>query len=64
MSRVKAKKSAPIFQVSRKDIYDGDIQCPICGQEVSAFRVASILDKKLKFQDYVGKCPICRKEVK
>lgn len=61
MSRRKSKKTPISFHVSRKDIYNGTISCPICGQETSAFRVACILDKKLKFQDYVGKCPICRK---
>lgn len=61
MSRPKSKKSQQVPQISRRDIYNGEMKCPICGKEVAAFRVACILEKKLKFQDYKGTCPICRK---
>lgn len=61
MSRQKSKKVVSRPKITRNTIYEGDMSCPICGQEVSAYRVACFLEKHMRFKDFVGKCPICRK---
>lgn len=60
MSR-KKKQILKTKQLTRQDVYNGNISCPICKREVSTFRVACFLEKHVKHSDYEGVCPICRK---
>lgn len=60
MSR-KRKQRTYVKPLERKDIYDGVMGCPICGKEVSTFRIACFLEKHTKHSEFLGTCPICRK---
>lgn len=64
MSRKKKERKYCNIYLSHRDIHNGEMECPICGRSVSAFRIALFLKEgNAKHSNYLpGKeCVICHK---
>lgn len=64
MSKRRKEKKTYDMCLTHKDIYQGEMDCPICGRSISAFRVALFLKEgNARHNNFLpGKqCPICHR---